>query len=224
MRPPINEEIKRIYSFKPCCNLNQKSKELATIENCPGNDLSNGQLEYRLGLIERYSLFKGLVIEVGCGNGDLLAELNTRRYDCIGVEPDARTAECTRHNTGLDIRSGFFPNVVLPKCDFFLAFDVIQRSSDPVAFMKRVGQLLNLGGIAIIQTPIDRYNDNPPFREMFNKVFDDLEHLYIFTIESFRRLNDIVDLQVIIEEGWSLASEVVVLRKESLTHEKGISS
>jgi SAM-dependent methyltransferase len=114
-----------------------------TFENRPGNTIPNGQLEYWLGLIERYSLFKGLVIEIGCGHGILLAELNVRGYDCIGVEPDVQTAEFVRHNTGLDKRSGFFPYVVLPKCDFFLAFDVIQSSSDPVAFMKRAGQLLN---------------------------------------------------------------------------------
>lgn len=218
-RPPLNEEMRYLYSVDLYWNAKKKLKGFLTIDNPLVNDCSDEQLEYWLGLIERYSLSKGCVIEVGCVHGVLLEELNDRGYDCVGVEPDERTAEWTRHNTGLDIRSGLFPYIDLPKCNVFLAFDVIEHSSDPVAFMKRVGQLLNLGWIAIIQTPIDKYNDQPPFREMFDKVFDDLEHLYVFNIESFRRLNEIADLQVIIEEGWNLANEVVVLRKESINHE-----
>ncbi|MGA1840859.1 MAG: class I SAM-dependent methyltransferase [bacterium] len=219
MCPPIDEEMTQVYSINQCCHSRQRLKGGMTFEKRPGNIIPKGQLEYWLGLIERYSLFKGLVIEVGCGYGILLTELNDRGYDCIGVEPDAQIAELTRHNTCLDIRSGFFPYVVLPKCDFFLAFDVIQNSSDPVAFIKRVGQLLNLGGIAIIQTPVEKNDDNPPFREMFDKIFDDLEHLYVFTKKSLGRLIDIANLQLIIEEGWDSTSEVVVLRKESIAHE-----
>jgi hypothetical protein len=91
-----------------------------------------------------------------------------------------------------------------------------------MAFMKRAGQLLNLGGIAIIQTPVEKNDDHPPFGEMFDKVFDDLEHLYVFSKKSLGRLTEIANLQLIIEERWDLASEVVVLRKESLAHEQGI--
>lgn len=218
-RPPLKKEMRRLYSFDLYWHTRQKLKGFPMIENRMANDRSDRRLEYWLSLIERYGSSKGRVIEVGCAHGVLLSELNASGYNCIGVEPDDKTANWTSQKTGLDVRSGFFPYIDLPNCDLFLAFDVIEHSSDPIAFMKHIGQLLNPGGVAIIQTPIDKYNDLPPFRDMFDKVFDDLEHLFIFTKESFYRLNEITDLKIIIEERWCLAHEVVVLRKESLGYE-----
>jgi 2-polyprenyl-3-methyl-5-hydroxy-6-metoxy-1,4-benzoquinol methylase len=159
------------------------------------------------------------VVEVGCGSGVLLVELRTRGYECIGVEPDEQTAEWGRESRGLDVRPGFFPDVDLPKCDLFLAFDVIEHALDPEAFMKEVAQLLNPGSVAIIQTPIDRYGYQPPFKNMFDAVFDDLEHLYIFTTQSIHRLEDTTGFITVAEDSWQLAHEVVVLRKRSQCHD-----
>ncbi len=46
--------------------------------------------------------------------------------------------------------------------------------------MKDAAQLLSYGGIAIIQTPIDRYGYEPPFGERFDAAFDDVEHIHVF--------------------------------------------
>jgi SAM-dependent methyltransferase len=152
-------------------------------------------------------------VEVGCGSGVLLAELKARGYECIGVEPDKRTADWVKQNMGLDVRPGFFPDVDLPKCELFLAFDVIEHSPDPRAFMREIARLLFPGGIAIIQSPIYRGEYEPPFRDMFDKVFDDLEHLYIFSSESIHRLAMRCGLKVVREEEWRLAHEIVVLKR-----------
>lgn len=213
-RPPLDKELGRLYSFNLYWHTRQTLKGFPSIENRLTNDRSDGRLDYWLGLIEQHGPSKGRVIEVGCAHGVLLYDLYIRGYDCIGVEPDEQTARWTRENTGLDVRSGFFPDVDLPKCDLFLAFDVIEHSPDPVAFIKGVARSLNPEGVAIIQAPMDRYHDKPPFREMFDKVFDDLEHLFIFTSASFQRLCDMAGLQIILEERWRLAHEVALLRRE----------
>jgi len=87
------------------------------------------------------------------------------------------------------------------------------KAEGALAVLKSAAQLLNPGGLAIIQTPIDRYDYQPPFGEMFDKVFDDLEHLYIFNMESLRRLSRMAGLVAIAEERWRLAHEIVVLKK-----------
>lgn len=213
-RPPLTGELNRLYSFDLYWRTRQQVKGHPTIEQRSVNDRSDGRVEYWLGLIERYTRPAGLVVEVGCAHGVLLVELMTRGYECIGVEPDRRTTDWVRENMGVDVRPGFFPYVELPKCDLFLAFDVIEHSPVPEAFMKGAAQLLNSGGVVIIQTPIHSPDHQPPFRYMLDKVFDDLEHMYIFSTESIRRLGETAALEVIAEDSWRLAHEIVVFRKE----------
>jgi len=213
-RPPLLEELNRLYSFDLYWHTRQRLKGYPAIEHRPMNDRSDGRVDYWLGLIQRYGPSAGRVVEVGCGHGVLLAELKARGYDCIGVEPDDRTAAWTRGQTGLDIRPGFFPCVDLPKCDLFLAFDVIEHSQEPEAFMRAAAQLLNQNGVAIIQTPIDRYDYQPPFGERFEAAFDDLEHLYLFSDEAMRQLALRSGLQIVtLNERLWLHHEVCVFRK-----------
>lgn len=215
-QPPIAEELKRIYSFDLYWHKRAKLKGHPPIEKRPMNDLTDGRVDYWLELIERYGSSVETIIEVGCGSGVLLAQLKNRGYKCIGVEPDNRTAKWVGSNMGLDVRPGLFPQVSLPSCDLFLAFDVIEHSPDPQSFLKTITQLLNPEGIAIIQTPIDRYGYQPPFGNMFTSVFDDLEHLYIFTTESMRRLGKVADLELIIEEErWRLSHEIVLFCRKN---------
>jgi 2-polyprenyl-3-methyl-5-hydroxy-6-metoxy-1,4-benzoquinol methylase len=209
------EEMARIYGFENYWWVRQRIKGNPTIEYRTSVDENDGRLNYWIDLIDRYGPPPGSqVLEVGCAHGALLAALNRKGYVCVGVEPDSRTADWTREKTGLDVRAGFFPDVSLPKVELFLAMDVIEHSSDPLNFMRGVRDILISGGVAILQTPIDRYDYKPPFGELFSSAFDDLEHLFIFTNRSIARLAELTGLEVIEnrERLW-LHHEVVVLKK-----------
>jgi SAM-dependent methyltransferase len=162
--------------------------------------------------VEKYSVVKGRVIEVGCGHGVMLGELKKRGYDCLGVEIDEKVAAWTRRETGVDIRVGFFPTVELPQCDLFMAFDVIEHSPRPEEFMRGIAPLLKPKGTAIIQTPIDHYQVQPPFPENFGNVFDDLEHLFVFTPESIRALGECAGLRIIAEATGVRDRDITVFR------------
>ncbi|MHB0870860.1 MAG: class I SAM-dependent methyltransferase [Chloroflexota bacterium] len=178
------------------------------------NDLADGRVGYWLNLVDRFGPRRGRVIEVGCAHGALLAKLRSHGYECIGVEPDPETAEWVRNDKGLDIRAGLFPDVELPNCDLFLAFDVWEHGPDPLAFLQGASKLLNAGGIAIIQTPIDRYRTEPPFGDKFRPAFEDTEHLFLFTDTAVERLAERSGLVVVdaTERLW-LHHEVCVLAK-----------
>jgi len=213
-RPPIQEELKRVYSFDLYWHGLQSRKGHPTIEQRTVNDLSDGRVDYWLGLVERYGPRRGTVVEVGCAHGVMLAAMRERGYECIGVEPDERTAAWTRSNTNLDIRAGFFPDVPLPECDLLLAFDVLEHSPDPLAFMRGAAAVLRAGGIAIIQSPVDRYDSEPPFGGRFESAFDDLEHLYLFTDKAMRELASRGGLEVVnVTERLWLHHEICVFRK-----------
>lgn len=213
-RPPLPEELTRIYSFDLYWHTRMRLKGFPEIEQRPANDRADGRVEYWLKLVERHGPRQGRVIEIGAAHGVMLTELRDRGYECIGVEPDEQTAAWVRKNSSLDIRAGFFPGIDLPKCDVFLAFDVIEHSTDPEAFLKGAAGILEPGGIAILQTPIDRNGTQPPFGSRCHEVFDDIEHLHIFSDASLRKMAEAAQLEVAAtEDGWMLAHEVVVLQK-----------
>lgn len=214
-RPPLPEDLKHLYSFDLYWHTRQKLKGYPTIEHRISNDHADGRIDYWLGLIERYGPSEKRVIEVGCAHGALLAELALRGFDCIGVEPDKQTAEWAGQNFNLDIRTGFFPEINLPQCNLFLAFDVIEHCPEPEEFMQRVAQLLLPSGIAIIQTPIDRYEYNPPFGERFESAFDDIEHLHLFTDTAMQELARRSGLEIVnLTERLWLHHEVCIFRKQ----------
>jgi len=210
-RPPVGRSLEKLYSYKLYWKQRQQLKGYPKLEQRVAHDRRDGRLAHWLGLIDRYGPQEGMAVEVGCAHGVLLWELKARGYQCVGVEPDPRTAAWTRRHMGLEVRPGFFPAVEVPQCELFLSFDVLEHSPDPVGFVKAIGQVLRPGGVGIIQTPIERYGYQPPFGEKYECVFDDLEHLYIFTRQSLQRLIETTSLSVLAEDAWRVSHEIVVV-------------
>lgn len=211
-RPPTQESLQRLYGFDLYWHDRVRSKGQAGIEQRLVRDRTDGRLDYWLGLVERFAPRAERVVEVGCGHGVLLQELQRRGRRCVGVEPDPRTADWTSHAAGVEVRSGLFPDVEVPPSDLFMAFDVIEHSLDPVAFLQGAARVLRPGGVAILQTPVDRYGTKPPFAERFKDAFDDVEHLFLFTDEAIRRLASRAGLEVVdLSERLMLHHEICVL-------------
>jgi 2-polyprenyl-3-methyl-5-hydroxy-6-metoxy-1,4-benzoquinol methylase len=213
-RPPLDTQ--ELYSQDLYWNTMQKYYGYPTFENRAELYEKDGRLAFWLNLINKYGISQGTVIEVGCTPGVLLSRLQKMGYRCIGVEPDPKMAEWMHQNMGIDVTSGVFPDIDLPNCDLFLAFDVIEHSSDPKSFMLAVEHLLNPGGVAIIQTPIERYNCAPPFGEGFNSAFKEYEHLFLFTNKAMIMLSEIANLEIVtMDERLWLLHEVCIFRKKT---------
>jgi SAM-dependent methyltransferase len=211
--PPLQEELKKVYSFDLYWHTRQRSKGFPPIETRAALYRSDGRLDYWLQLIERYGPASGRVIEVGCAPGVLLAELKKRGYECLGIEIDGKVAEWISRNMNVNVREGLFPGVEMSNCDLFLAFDILEHSPCPEEFMREASHLLNPGGISIIQTAIDRYEYNPPFGERFD-MFDDIEHTFLFTNKAMQELATRAGLLVLsLEERLRLAGEISIFRK-----------
>ena len=213
MRPPAQESLEQLYSLGLYWVTQQRLKGYPTIGERAALYVSDGRVDQWLKFIRDYGPPTGCALEVGCAPGVLLEELRKRGYECVGVEISHSVADWTRRTTALDVRSGFFPGVDVPSCDLFLAFDVLEHSPCPVEFMREAHNRLRPGGIAIIQTGIDRYDYEPPFGQRFD-IFDDLEHLFLFTDKSMAELASRVGLEIISnkERIW-LAGEVCIFTK-----------
>lgn len=218
--PPIPEELRKFYSLDNYWGAWMRLKGAPTIEHRTENDLQDGRVEYWLSLIGRYGPWSGRVTEVGCGHAVLLQELDKQGYSVLGVEISDDVSDWVRRNTGLQMITGAFPQVELPECDMFLAFDVLEHVHDPVSFLRKAHSLLRPGGIAILQQPTVRpeqgYTLDPPLGVDFERMFDDVEHLWIFTSLSLRKLADSCGFYIL-DDGsrWRQCHEILVLKREA---------
>lgn len=215
-QPPTEAALRSFYSLDRYWHRKQKADLLPPIEERVAVDAADGRIDHWLELIRRHGPETGTVVEVGCSHALLLERLAAAGYTCVGVEVDPAVAAWSQARSGVEIRSGLFPDVDLPRCDVFLSFDVLEHSTDPLAFVQRAAELLRPGGIAILQAPIEREQQDPPFGGRFNDAFDDIEHLFVFTDRAMRELALRSGLEVVddAERLW-LLGEIVVLRKPS---------
>lgn len=217
---------KEMYSLDNYWRFRQKEiKGHPTIEERTLNDLNDGRVNFWLDIVRQYTKKPGVAIEVGCGHGVLLNQLNSEGWKTIGVEIDEGTAHWVRKETALDIRVGIFPDIQLPPCDLFLAMDVIEHIYEPLSFAVKIKELLTLGGIAIIQTPLYDGIQDPPFAHRFYDVFDDIEHLFIFNRHSIDQLFEKAGLTVLSNQlAWQACHEILIVSKLSPPKNSNVST
>jgi len=215
MDAPDPKVYKKLYSLDNYWRFRQKEiKGHPTIEERTLNDLNDGRLKFWIEIVHRFAKEPGMAIEVGCGHGVLLDQLNSEGWRTTGVEIDEETARWVRKATGLDIRVGVFPDVLLPPCDLFLAMDVIEHTYEPLSFAMKIEELLTSKGIGIIQTPLYDGIQDPPFANRFSDVFDDIEHLFAFTRKSIAQLFEEVGLTILSNElAWQPCHEILIVSK-----------
>lgn len=212
------ESYKEFYGFQNYWIDWQKKKGCPIIYHRIENDIQDGRVDYWINMIKKYAPQKGLAIEVGCAHGILLKRLEEQNWKTLGVEVSEEVAKWTQKTLGIEVMSGIFPNISLPQCDLFLAMDVIEHSTDPMAFVRKIYDVLNHNGIAIIQAPLDQEVDYPPFQPRVDAVFDHMEHLHLFTRNSIARLFSQQSFQVMANyESWRLGHEIIVVKKKIKT-------
>lgn len=123
--------------------------------------------------------------------------------------------------------TGIFPNMDLPRCDLFLAFDVLEHSYDPLGFMKGVHDVLNPGGKAIIQLPIIRseqkYDANTRFESYLERMCNDL-HVFILSSNAIHQLAEMADLMVVNDRlKWRVGHEIIILEPKCTASARGFS-
>ncbi len=102
---------------------------------------------------------RGRILDIGCGNGDLLTILDRAGWEVHGYEPHATTAEAA--NRRLDhlgrrvvhSDAGAFDAWPAQSFDVITLWHVIEHLPEPLAMLRVVHRLLRPGGLCLIQTP-----------------------------------------------------------------------
>lgn len=129
-------------------------------------DAASGRLEpiveilRRLADAEQARLLRDLpprarVLDVGAGDGRLLARLAAADHDVEGIEPSSSHAERARAAAGVRVHALPLERVELPQGGFDAAvmWHVLEHVADPAAALARVRTWLRPGGVAVVATP-----------------------------------------------------------------------
>lgn len=105
-----------------------------------------------LDRIERVTA-PGRVLDVGCATGDFLLVASERGWEPLGVDPSP-AAEQAR-TAGLRLCGKTIQDADLPpgSIDLITFWDVLEHVPDPVADLRRAGELLSAGGLVAATVP-----------------------------------------------------------------------
>lgn len=137
------------------------------------------------------------ILDVGCGGGVLLAELQSAGHEVIGLEPDpaARKVASDRGLVVYDGSAENYPAAIEPNSfDVVLMIHVLEHTVDPVAAVKSVSDVLKPGGVYIVETPnhqaVSFHHAGPTWRWL-----DVPRHLNFFTPKSLDAMCSLAGLQ-----------------------------
>jgi 2-polyprenyl-3-methyl-5-hydroxy-6-metoxy-1,4-benzoquinol methylase len=139
----------------------------------------------------------GRLLDIGCGNGDFLAQMHTLGWQTVGLEPDAQAAAIASRRPGLEIHQGTAATVQFPanSFDVITLSHVIEHVPDPVHLLQTCAHWLTETGQLIVLTP----NIASLGHRRFKADWRGLEiprHLHLFTPAALHTCAVTADLSV----------------------------
>lgn len=106
------------------------------------------------GLRQLAQLPKGLLIDVGCGNGDKLRLASQLGWRTWGIEVDAEAVRAAQAQ-GLEVRQGGYSELVqAPElADCIVCSHVLEHVHEPLALLRLLRSSLKPGGTLLLSTP-----------------------------------------------------------------------
>jgi 2-polyprenyl-3-methyl-5-hydroxy-6-metoxy-1,4-benzoquinol methylase len=130
----------------------------------------------------------GRLVEIGCGNGDMLQILREAGWQAEGVDFDPAAVTIARDN-GLQVHLGTLQSkgYATNTFDAVTSSHTIEHLSDPALFLNECYRILRPGGRLSIVTPNSRSLGHRFFKQSWLHL-DPPRHLHIFNVPSLHRL------------------------------------
>jgi len=139
----------------------------------------------------------GRALDIGCGNGKMLADLAARGFETVGVEPDPKAREVARQK-GSEVHDGtaeHLPAEIAGQTfDVVVMTHVLEHCRVPDAALKNARDMLADGGVLYVEVP----NCGSVYFQTHTQISEMLDiprHLHFFTQDSLRDLCERVGLR-----------------------------
>lgn len=139
------------------------------------------------------------IIDIGCGNGQIAAELATLGHSIVGVEVDPNAISRRLRERGLEVLAGsaeILPPELAPRSfDCVVMNHVLEHCRDPLLALQNARSLLKPGGRLLCEVP----NNAAAALEHVGSAWEMLDvprHLHFFTQRSLQRACEAAGLRV----------------------------
>ena len=94
------------------------------------------------------------LLDVGCGDGQLLQTANDEGWDAFGIDlSEAAIGLCRKRGLNASKTDFFSESLNGRRFDVIIMSELIEHVPSPQRFLKRAEELLNLGGVLYLTTP-----------------------------------------------------------------------
>lgn len=129
----------------------------------------------------------GRLLEVGCGDGSLLARMRAIGWQVEGQEVDPQAVSLRRRSDGIQVHLGQLVDLHLPRGSFdaVVMHHVVEHLHDPRALLVECRRLLKDGGTLVVVTPnTESYGHRRYASSWF--ALDPPRHLHLFSPKTLR--------------------------------------
>lgn len=167
----------------------------------------------------------GAILDVGCGDGRLLALLNKAgcNWELHGVDFNKKGNKIAEEK-GLNIHYGKFEDVKFQRESFDLVImnEVLEHLYDPSESLTTVREILKFGGYLVIETPCINSWDYRIFKNSYWGGYHIPRHINIFSRETIKSILKNAGFRVVKEESL-LSPPFWILSMHNLLLDKGYS-
>ena len=140
---------------------------------------------------------RGCLLDVGCGNGQFLANMRDLGWEVVGVEPDPEAVRVAREMLGLQVYQGTLAETNFPPNSFdaVTMSHVIEHVNDPVSLLVECNRVLKPGGHLALVTP----NIDSLGARTFDQAWlhwDPPRHLLLFSPSTLKRCVESAGLRI----------------------------
>ncbi|HIJ59009.1 MAG TPA: class I SAM-dependent methyltransferase [Nitrospirae bacterium] len=127
---------------------------------------------------------KGRLLDIGCGNGELVEMMNNWGWQAEGIEVDYKAVDVAR-SRGLKVTQGDFLEIdlSLEAFDAIISSHVFEHVYEPIDFLKKCYKAIKPNGIICIATPNSESLQNSIFKKNW-MALDAPRHLYLYNPSS----------------------------------------
>lgn len=183
----------RLTEYLPFCSAAPERSALARLYGW----LRRYNVRWKRKAVSRWKA-RGRLLDVGCGTGEFLQEMQRAGWQVTGVERDAAAAQFARQALHLNVLTGGVETVLGSgeRFDTVTLWHVVEHLYQPLQTLRQVRELLCDGGMVVVAVP-NVGSVDAKFYGQHWVAFDPPRHVQHFSLATLRMLAASVGLRLL---------------------------